>query len=283
MEGTQAQMDYGVFDCLRVEIDRGVAFVTFDHPPLNLLDLPMTMDLARLCELLTGDDTVRVAVFQSSNRDYFLSHADLGLLQKARDEGLYDGDGVPFYSGLLERFRKMPKATVARLEGRARGGGAEFALALDMSFAAIGRATLSQMEIALGMLPGGGGARYLASRVGRARALEICLGGADLSAEEAEKYGLVNRALPADRMGPVVDELAYRIASYPAKAIALNKAAVDVGEADSCADLAATNALFAAAVKDPEFDRRVAAFLEKGGQTATGESADFATWAATLS
>jgi len=275
-------LDHGTFDCLRLEVERGVAFVTFDHPPLNLIDLPMSMDLARLYEALARDEAVKVAVFRSRNPDYFLSHADLPLLRRARDDGMYDGDGVPFYSGLLERFRKLPKATIACIEGRARGGGAEFALSLDMSFAATGRAWLSQMEVVFGMVPGGGGARYLARRAGRQRALEICLGGGDLSAEEAERYGYVNRALPPDRIGPFVDELAYRIASYPARSIALIKAAVDVNEADAAPDLIATNALFAESVKEPEFDRRVARFLEGGGQTAPGELASFAEWAGAL-
>jgi enoyl-CoA hydratase/carnithine racemase len=246
-------------------------------------DLPIVMELAGLIEQLASDEDVHVAVFESANPDYFLSHAELRLLQHVRDTGGYDGPGMPAYSALLERVRSLPIATIARVAGRARGGGAELMLAMDMSFGAIGRAYLSQMEIALGILPGGGGAPYLARRIGRARAMEICLGGGDLSAIEAERYGYLNRALPADQLGPFVDELAYRIASYPRRAIALNKAAVNLVEAGREAELVASGAWFAELVKAPEFDRRVAAFLGQSGQTAAGELASFAGWAERLS
>lgn len=274
--------DYSDLRCMRVTVRRRVAFVTFDHGPINALDMALAMELARLTEQLAHDDDVHAAVFDSANPDYFLSHADLRLLQHIRDTGGYDGGGLPAYSALLERVRGLPIATIARLDGRARGGGAELVLAMDMSFGAIDRAYLSQMEIALGMLPGGGGAPYLARRIGRARAMEICLGGGDLSALEAERYGYLNRALPAAELGPFVDELAYRIASYPRRAIALNKAAVNVVEAGREAELVASGAWFAELVKAPEFDRRVARFLAQGGETAAGERPDFATWAERL-
>lgn len=267
---------------MQVEIDRGVAFVTFDHGPLNVLDLPLAMELARLAEQLEHDEDVRVALFQSANPEFFLSHADLRLLQQVRDSGGYDRDEMPFYCGLLERFRNMPVACIARVEGRARGGGAEFVLAMDMSFGAVGRAFLSQMEIVLGILPGGGGAQFLARKIGRSRAMEICLGGGDFSALEAERYGYINRALPDGELGPYVDELAYRIASYSRRSIQLNKQAVNMVEAGRSPELITANTWFAELVKAPEFDRRVERFLDAGGQTPRGEFANFAEWAEKL-
>jgi enoyl-CoA hydratase/carnithine racemase len=274
--------NYSTFECLRVEVRRGVAFVHFAHPPINALDVALAMELARLADQLERDPDVRVAVFDSDNPDYFLSHAELRLLQRLRDSGTYDRDEMPFYCALLERFRNMPIATIARVEGRARGGGGEFVLAMDMSFGAIGKAFLSQMEIALGILPGGGGAQYLSRKVGRSRAMEICLGGADMPAALAERYGYLNRALPADELGPFVDELAFRIASYPRRSIALNKAAVNLVEAGRAPELVTANAWFAELVKSPEFDRRVSRFLEAGGETRQGELPDFAGWAEKL-
>ena len=274
--------NYANFQCLRVRFDRGVAFVTFDHGAINLLDLAMVMELARLTEQLEQDEEVRVAVFDSKNPDYFLSHADLPLLQRVRDTGAYDRDEMPFYCALLERLRTLPIATIARVEGRARGGGAEFVLALDMSFAAIGRASLSQMEIVLGILPGGGGAQYLARKIGRSRAMEICLGGGDIPAVDAERYGYVNRALPADQIGSFVDELAYRIASYSRRSITLNKAAVNLHEAGRGSEFITNNKWFAELVKSSSFDQRVARFIDGGGQTKAGELSDFAEWAQKL-
>ena len=76
---------------------------------------------------------------------------------------------------MVERFRTMPKVTIAKIEGRARGGGSELALSMDMRFAAIGKAILSQPEVLLGIIPGGTGTQRLPRLVGRSRAMEIIL------------------------------------------------------------------------------------------------------------
>lgn len=259
--------------------NRGVAFVDFDYGEINILDLNSIGELFQLADLLEKDPKIRVIVFQSANDAYFLSHAHFPLLQQARDGGEYDGDGMPMYSGLLERFRTMPKATIAKIEGRARGGGAEFVMAMDMSFAAIGKAHLSQMEIVMGILPGGGAAQYLARKIGRSRAMEICIGGGDFNALEAERYGYINRALSPDEIGPFVDELAYRIASYSPKSIALNKAAVNLFEDTRSDDFIQNNKMFSQLVKEPDFDERVIKFLADGGETRDGEMDNWQQWA----
>src|SRR4029434_4811988 len=80
---------------------------------------------------------------------------------------------------MVERFRTMPKATIGKIEGRARGGGSELLLSLDMRFGALGRAIVSQPEVALGIIPGGSGTQRLPRLIGRARALEVILGCED--------------------------------------------------------------------------------------------------------
>jgi enoyl-CoA hydratase/carnithine racemase len=270
------------FKSLKITVDKGVAFVDINHGDINILDRVSVMELVQLAELLEKDSNIKVIVFQSSNPDYFLSHADFKLLQEFRDQGAYDRDEMPLYSGLLERFRTMPKATIAKIKGRARGGGAEFAMAMDMSFGEIGKAFLSQMEVIIGILPGGGAAQYLARKVGRSRAMEICLGGGDFSALEAEKYGYINRALPSLEIDSFVDELAYRIASYPAQAIALNKASVNLFEEGRSNEFIISNAWFSELVKAPDFDARVESFFSNGGQTRNGEIENWSKWASKL-
>ncbi len=270
---------YPLFESLTIKINRGVAFVTFNHGELNLLDFTSVTELVKLAELLEQDTTVKVIVFESSNPNYFLSHADFELLQQFRDDGAYDSDEMPLYSALLEKFRTMPKATMAKVQGRARGGGAEFVMAMDMSFAEIGKAYLSQMEVIIGILPGGGAAQYLARKIGRQRAMEICLSGDDYDAELAEKYGYINRALPSDEIDAFVENLAYRIATYPQEAIALNKATVNLFEEGREQEFITSNAWFAKLVKNPEFDKRVAKFLDQGGQTEEGEIENWRGWA----
>ena len=260
-------MAYEGFECLRVQVDRGVAFVTLDHPPINLFDLPLMRDIDRLGQEIERDDAVRVAVFQSANPDFFIAHADVELIQRLPAQPPPKSDKLGYFHTMVDRFRTMPKVTIAKLEGRARGGGSEFALSLDMRFAAIGRAILSQPEVALGIIPGGSGTQRLPRLMGRARALEVIVGCEDIPAELAERYGYVNRAMPPEELGPFVDGLAYRIASFPAEAIAFAKAAVNAAELPIGEGLLEEAHLFNQSVATAAARARMQAFLDAGGQT----------------
>lgn len=216
---------------IRVERERGVAFVTIDHPPINLLDAALVGDLARLQGELSDDDATRVVVFRSADPEFFVAHADAAMIQSLPREASAAAAALAGFHGFMERWRTLDQITMAQLEGRTRGGGSEFALALDLRFAAIGRAVLGQPEVALGIIPGAGGTQRLARLLGRARAIEVVVGCGDVDAALAERYGWVNRALPADELGPFVARLAHRIASYPPNAVRLAKRAIDAAAA----------------------------------------------------
>jgi len=255
------------YDTLRVAIEDGVAFVTIDHPPVNLLDLAMMTDMDRLGRELADDAAVRVVVFSSADPEFFIAHADVGLIEQLPTAVEESRTELGFFHSMVERFRTLPQVTIAKIEGRTRGGGSEFVLSLDMRFAAIGRAVLAQPEVALGIIPGGSGTQRLPRLLGRGRALEIVLGCEDFSAELAERYGYVNRALPADEIGAFVDRLARRIATFPAHAIRLAKEAVAAAEPSQTPGLLVEDRCFTRSLGDPETRRRMRAFLESGGQT----------------
>ncbi|MDP3738342.1 MAG: enoyl-CoA hydratase/isomerase family protein [Hyphomonadaceae bacterium] len=259
---------------LAVRKERGVAWVAINNPPINLIDMRLAMELDALSRTIEAAADIQVVVFESAVPDYFLSHADFGLLQQARNAGRYaDTSQLSFYQRVLERFRTMPKISIGMIDGRARGGGAEFALALDMVFASPS-ARFSQLEILVGINPGGGGAQYLARKAGRSRALELCLGGADVGGDLAVSYGYANRLLPAAELRPFVERLARNIASFPPEALAANKANILAAEPHPEPGLIDAYGKFAGLVASPEFDRRVAAFMAAGGQTAAGEYKD---------
>jgi enoyl-CoA hydratase/carnithine racemase len=154
-----------------------------------------------------------------------------------------------------------------------RGGGSELVLSCDMRFAALGRAVLGQPEVAVGIIPGGSGTQRLPRLIGRARALEVILGCEDVPADLAERWGYVNRALPAAELGEFVDRLAYRIASFPAEAIALAKQAVAAAEPPTLDGLLEEADCFNRAVATAAARERMAAFLAAGGQTRQAELA----------
>jgi len=220
-------MNYDKFTTFNVKIENAIAWVTFDYPPVNIQGLPMLADLNNLAQKLEADNTVKVVVFQSAHPEIFVAHADTNFLKDMSGKAV-SRDEVKLLDlqVVLERISKRPQATIAKIEGFARGGGHEFALACDMRFAARGKAKFMQMEVGMGILPCGGGASRMARQVGLGRALEIVLGARDFDADQAEAYGTVNRALDADEIGPFVEALANRIALWPSESINATKQAV---------------------------------------------------------
>ncbi|KAA2252552.1 enoyl-CoA hydratase/isomerase family protein [Solihabitans fulvus] len=264
-------MGYQDYASMRVSIDNGVAFVTIDHPPMNLLDVSLLAELDRFQTEVRNDADVRVVVFDSADPDYFVAHFDVAnILNRPPSPPLAPGE-LSAYQQLLERYRSLPQVTITVIEGRMRGAGAEFALAFDMRFGAVGLAVLGQPEVGLGLVTGGGATQHLPAMMGRARALEILLGSGDFDAVAAERYGWINRALPAEQIGSFVRELALRIASFPTYAVRLAKQAVDLPATPLHDRLSEEARLFIQAKAEPEAIRRMRAFLASGGQTREGE------------
>lgn len=260
-------MDYANYATLSVAVANGIARVTLDNGPINLLDLPMLIDLDRVGRELEADDAVKVVVLQSANPEFFVAHADITLIQQQPATPEPREAKLGQFHAMVDRFRTMPKVTIAKIAGRCRGGGNELALACDMRFGAIGRAVFGQPEVGVGLIPGGGGTVRLPQLVGRGRAIEIILGCGDFSAEMAERYGFINRALPVAEFDYFVDSLAARIAGFPAETLALAKEAVSISDADVEDDLVAEEALFLRAAHTGGAQRRMAAAMGAGMQT----------------
>jgi enoyl-CoA hydratase/carnithine racemase len=264
-------MQYSDYKCFQFRFDNGVAFATINHPPINLLDEALSLEFDRLGKQLEADESVRVVVLQSALPDFFIAHSGLGRVGAA-SKTVSRTRSFRLTQMIGERFRNMPKVTIAKIEGRARGGGSEIALAMDMCFAAVGKALFGQPEVAVGLVPGGGSTQRLPRLIGRGRALEVLLGCNDLSAELAERYGYINRALPAEELTPFIKALAHRIASFPAHTIAHAKAAVDRGAFGSLAEGLLVEAQESdLSVASEVTQARVAEALKVGAETYEGE------------
>ncbi len=213
-------MEYKNFTTFKTKAKDGVLTVTFDFEPVNLQGVEMIADLNTLAIKLERDREIKVVVFESANPDIFVCHYDTNLLKDMSTKA-YSREEVKKLDlqKVLERISKLPQATIAKLEGFARGGGHEFALACDMRFAVRGKYKFMQMEVGMGILPCGGGASRMARQTGLGRALEIVLSARDFDADEAEMYGTINRAFDADEIDEYVDTLANRIAKFPAESI----------------------------------------------------------------
>ena len=200
---------------IRTRTAQGVLFAEIAAPPMNLLGPELVRDLVALIRGAEDDDSVTVVVFTSADPDYFISHVDLTRVAEYRAEAAAL-TGEASIASLFRHLSASPLVTIAQIEGRVRGAGSEFVLACDMRFAARERAIFGQFEPAFGQVPGGGAIQYLTRLMGRGRALEVLLSAGDYDADLAERYGWVNRSLPADELDDFVSALAHRIAAFPA-------------------------------------------------------------------
>lgn len=266
-------MAYGDYELLHIHLNGGVATAVIDAPPINLMTLPLFGEITRFGTEVGDDESVRVVVLKSANPDFFIAHFDVtAILDFPIEKEAERSPANPFHQ-MCERFRTMPKATIAQIEGRVGGGGCELIQAFDMRFGVVGQTILSQMEVPLGILPGGGGTQRLPRLIGRGRALEMILAGEDLDAETAERWGLLNRALAADEIEPFVDRLARRVASFSGEAIALAKESVNASALPLAEGLIEEAYLFQRSVRTDAAQKRMRRFLEEGGQTRDGEIA----------
>lgn len=257
---------------LHVEIDRGVCFATIDNPPINLITGRLFRELAAFSEEVSLDDRVRAVVLKSADPDFFLAHFDVeSILRMPIDAPAERVPELNDFHLMCERFRTMPKATICQIEGRVGGGGSELALACDMRFGVKERTRICQMEVPLGILPGGSGTQHLPRLIGRGRALEVILGGDDLDAETACEWGYLNRIFERREIEPFVTALAYRIASFPAAAIHRAKAAVDAAELPLHEGMVEEAYQFQELLRSSSAQRNMRRFLEIGGQTRESE------------
>ena len=264
-------MSYDGYELLRIELKDRVATATVDAPPINVMTLSLFGEIARFGQQVGDDDEVRVVVLESANPDFFIAHFDVAAILEFPIDSQAQRSPDNAFHQLCERFRTMPKVTIAQIEGRVGGGGGELIQAFDMRFGVLGKTTINQMEVPIGILPGGGGTQRLPRLVGRGRALEIILGGEDLDAETAERWGLLNRALAADEIGTFVEALAHRIASFPAAALELAKQSVNAAELPLAEGLVEEAYLFQRLLRTQDAQRNMRRFLELGGQTREGE------------
>ncbi|MEB3033054.1 enoyl-CoA hydratase/isomerase family protein [[Mycobacterium] nativiensis] len=254
---------------LTVTHDGPVARVCISHGEINLMDATMMGDLWRLVKWLrspAGHRDVRVVLLESANPDFFIAHVDLALLAASAEN---TEAAVGSFQDLVGAFRALDQVTIGVVSGRVAGGGMELLVNLDLRFAVTGRAVFNQIETGIGVIPAGSGPQHLLHLLGRGRALEVILAHDDLDADLAERYGLVNRALDADAVGPFLDRLVRRIATVPLADIADVKATL--AAPDLAAGLAVERSAFARMLGRGAALPKMQRFLAAGGQTPTGE------------
>lgn len=259
-----------LFETLTVLKEGGVLFVEIKSPPMNLLGPELIRDLVSLIQQAEADESAHVIVFKSGDPDYFISHVDVTRIKENR-EAAAKLNGVPSIGLVLLHLSRSRLVTIAQIEGRVRGVGSEFVLACDMRFAARESAIFSQFEPSFGVIPGAGGAQHLVRLMGRGRALEVMLSAEDYDADLAERYGWINRALPADAIDAFVKSLALRISRFPAAGHVVVKERVNAIALPPAEDIRRDSDLFLEGTRTNQFQQLIQAAMARGFQTRDAE------------
>jgi len=248
-----------------VEVADGVGRIVFNRPKLlNAYSEQMSAELVRAVAALSEDPAVRVVVVTGMGRA-FMAGADIHMLQgwtraPAGRQGVAEILGG-FFSPSL--FEQSPKPFIAAVNGLAFGMGCEIALGCDMRVAGAS-AQFGQPEIKLGIMTGAGGSQRLPRLVGPGKAMEMILTGDPIDAQEALRWGLVNRVVPDGELAQEVSRLTGRLCGLSASALRLSKEAVRASLSLGLYDGVALELdLFSGIFETPDAREGISAFLEK--------------------
>jgi len=209
----------------------GVATLTVDNPPLNLLSMAVRKRLSELARQLGADRDCRAVVITGAGTRAFSAGSDIREFPCDAAAGI---ERAKLEHSWFAAIDELPQPTVAALHGHVLGGGLELALACDTRIADV-TAQLGLPEVGLGLLPCGGGTQRLPRLVGPARAKALLLLGDRIDAAQAERYGLVEQVVPAGMAVPAAQQIAERIAAAPAATTQAIKSAVNRGLAEGMA------------------------------------------------
>ncbi len=203
--------------------ERGVAKLTLNNPPLNLVTLGMARRLIEVLEDLDRDESVRAVVVTGAGNKAFCAGSDVKEFEAVRDRVVEKK--LARENQAFGGFESLSKPVVAAIEGLAYGGGCEISLACDLRIIAAS-ASMALPEVKLGVVPGSGGLFRLPELVGPARAMELMYLGDPIDAREAERMGLVNEVVPEGKALPRALDIARRLSRQPKEAVAAIKRGV---------------------------------------------------------
>lgn len=224
-----------------------VAHLELVNPPLNLVTHELTEQLREALTRLAAADDVRAVVVSSNGERAFCAGSHIGEFEGLRGRV---AEGKLLLEKLVYRqLAELPMPTIAAIEGDALGGGLELALCCDLRIASA-RARLGMPEVRLAVLPGSGGTQRLPRVVGPARAKELILTGRIISADEAERIGLVNQVVPSGEARKAAEAVAEEIAARGPLAVREAKRLIDAAmdldlDAGLAAELDASDRVFA--------------------------------------
>ena len=250
------------FESILYEKSEGIATITINRPKaLNALNKQAVLEISSRLDEAEEDETVKVIVITGAGDRGFCVGLDLKAVK-----GISAIDGMNLSllgQGLTKKIEELKKPVIAAINGYALGGGLELAMSCDLRIASE-NAKVGQPELNVGLIPGWGGTQRLPRLVGRGIAKELIFTGKMIDAKTAEKLGLLNKAVPPDKLRSTVKEIATELMTKPPVGIQLAKQLINSSiEVDLTKGLVQEAQAFGVLAATEDFNEGIAAFIEK--------------------
>lgn len=253
-----------MFQNILLKKQENIATITINRPEVrNVLDVKTREELLSAVEDVAQDDDIRVVIFTGAGDKAFIAGADVRAFKELTPPQVIDFSYSVGSMGLYQKIRQMDKPTIAAINGYAFGGGCELAMCCDIRIASE-NASFGQLEINIGIMPGGGGTQMLPRLIGMGKAKELCFTGDIIDAKEAERLGLVNRVVPIEKLEETVMELAKKIAGKSPLILKYIKSCLNLSlQTDLDAGLTFETQTFSTCFATEDKQEGISAFLEK--------------------
>ena len=247
------------YETIKVETNGKVGVITLNRPKaLNALNTVLMREVVEAAQAFDANPKIGCIVLTGSEKA-FAAGADIKEMQPLSYVDAFGQDFFAHWDGLV----RVRKPVIAAVAGYALGGGCELAMMCDFIIAA-DTAKFGQPEITLGVMPGMGGSQRLTRFVGKSKAMDMCLTGRMMDAEEAERCGLVSRVVPANDLLETAMEAATKIADFSQPSVAMTKASVNRSYETTLAEgVLFERRLFHSLFATEDQDEGMNAFIEK--------------------
>ncbi|GLS92210.1 enoyl-CoA hydratase [Psychromonas marina] len=240
----------------------GVTSVIIKNPPVNILTIDLINELNTFILSLKDDRETKAVIFKSFHESFFIAHLDLNVIN-----GTVGGQAASIeFNHLIANIKAMKQLSIALVDGVARGGGNEFVMACDLAYATENSA-FAQPELYINIPTGGQGAVQFARRLGKGKALQALLTGADFTPQQAETLNIITQFVPKVDLDAFLTPLLSIIVGWEIRDIVMYKEIIAASIKDEAVGTELELRYFLERAKEEKTQAIIAAFLKHGGQT----------------
>ncbi|MCL1060210.1 enoyl-CoA hydratase/isomerase family protein [Shewanella gelidimarina] len=245
-----------------ISTEAGVATVLIKNPPVNILTIDLINEINAFVLSLKGDREIKAVVFKSFHDAFFIAHLDLNLIN-----GSQGGQAASIeFNHMITNIKAMKQLSIAVVDGVARGGGNELVMACDLAYGTENSA-FAQPELYINIPTGGQGAVQFARRLGKGKALQALLTGADFTAQQAEALNIITQFVPKAELNAFLEQLLAIVSAWEVRDIVMQKEIIAASIKDEDVGSELELRYFLERAKEEKTQTIIAAFLKHGGQT----------------